>query len=150
MVLETRHALTLCCVFIQTCSPAAKKQKAKQDYTSKLSFGLLIPFKNHKEGLKAFSYAVTNYTSEPAPKHFTEALATLISIADKQCKPLQTDPLGIIPAWHSYDLCSQTAHFTKKAVMTTTEFSLKNVVAKCFIIYMYARRFVSFLCYTQL
>ena len=124
---------------IGTGHPAAKKQKAKQDYTSKLSFGLLIPFKNHKEGLKAFSYAVTNYTSEPAPKHFTEALATLISIADKQCKPLQTDPFGIIPAWHSYDLCSQTTHFTKKAVMTTTEFSLKNVVAKRFIIHMYTQ-----------
>ena len=52
-------------VHISTGSPAVKKHKANQDNSEELHFGLLLPFKNQKEGLKAFSYAVTNYTSEP-------------------------------------------------------------------------------------
>ena len=46
-------------------------------------------------------YAVINNTSEPAPNHFVKALAAVI--ADDQCDPPQTDLLGIIPAWESYD-----------------------------------------------
>ena len=58
---------------------------------------------------------MTNYTSESAPKHFAEALAAVI--ADKQCEPFQTDLLGIIPAWESYDKVRPLI-FLKKAVMS--------------------------------
>ena len=93
----------------------------------------LLPFKNHEVGLKAFSYAVTNYTSEPAPKHFAEALAAVI--ADDSCKPPQTDPLGIIPAWEAYEKVRPLI-FSKKAVMSAQEISLKDAVDKRFITYM--------------
>ena len=98
-----------------------------------LYFGLLLPFKNHEDGLKAFSFAVNTYTSEPAPKHFTEALANVI--ADKQCEPPQKDPLGIIPACKAYDAVRPLI-FTKKAVPTTMELALKFAVDKRFITYM--------------
>ena len=94
---------------------------------------MLLPFKNHEEGLKAFTYAVTTYISEPVLKHFAEALATVI--ADKECEPKQTKPLGIIPAWRSYDAVRPLI-FMKKAVMTTNKLALKGVVEKCFIKYM--------------
>ena len=86
----------------------------------------------HKDGLKAFTYAVTNYTtSEPA----LEALAAVI--ANKQCKPPQTDPLGIIPAWTSYGNVRPLI-FPKKAITSTTEIALKDAhaVHKGFITYM--------------
>ena len=83
--------------------------------------------------MKAFSYAVTNYTSEPAPKHFTEALAGVI--ADDKCDPPQTDPLGMIPAWESYNKVRPLI-FSKKAVMSAQEIALKDAVDKHFITYM--------------
>ena len=43
-----------------------------------LHFGTLIPFKNHDEGLKSFSYNVRTFTTEPAPRHFVEALETVM------------------------------------------------------------------------
>ena len=60
------------CVCVPVGSPAAIKRQAKGADKPELHFGTLLPFKNHENGLKAFSYAVTNYTSEPAPKHFAE------------------------------------------------------------------------------
>ena len=74
-----------------------------------------------------------NYTSKPAPKHFAEALAAVI--ADKNCKPPQTDPLGIIPAWESYKKVRPLI-FSKKAVMSAQEIALKDAVDKRFITYM--------------
>ena len=80
-----------------------------------------------------YIYAVTNYTSEPARKHFTEALAAVI--ADDQCKPPQPDLLGIIPAWESYDKVRPLI-VSKKAIMSTNEIALKDAVDKRFIMYM--------------
>ena len=85
MVLETTHALTVLCVNIGTGSPAAKKQKSLEDEAPELHFGSLLPFKNHEDRLKTFSYRGNIYTStsEPAPKHFAEALANYNVIAAK-------------------------------------------------------------------
>ena len=93
-----RRGVPLCIEHICTDRPAAnlKKQKAKQDDSIKLHFGTMIPFKNHHTGLKDFSYAVTNYTSESVPKHFVEAV---ISAGDKGVNPHQSD----IDAWKNYD-----------------------------------------------
>ena len=104
-----------------------------EEDASELHFGSLLPFKNHEDGLKAFSYAVKMYTSEPVPKHFVEALGNVM--ADKQCQPPQKDPLGIIPAWKAYDAVRPLI-FTKKAVLTPTELSMKHAVDKRFITYM--------------
>ena len=81
------------CVCIPLGSPAATKRQAKGADKPELHFGTLLPFKNHEDGLKAFSYAVTTYTSESAPKHFAEALAAVI--ADDKCDPPQTNPMGL-------------------------------------------------------
>ena len=121
------------CVYVPLGSPVATKHQAKGAEKPELHFGTLLPFKNHEDGLKAFSYAVMNYTSEPAPKHFAEALAAVI--ADENCKPPQTDPLGIIPAWESYEKVRPLI-FSKKAVMAAQEIALEDAVDKCFITYM--------------
>ena len=99
MVLETTHALTVLCVDIGTGSPAAKKWKAKEDKAAELHFGLILPLKNHEDGLKAFSYAVNTYASKPAPKHFAEALSNVI--ADKQHEPPSTYYTCMEGLWHS-------------------------------------------------
>ena len=49
-----------------------------------LQFDTLIPFKNHPDRLEYFSYNVVNYTSEPAPRHFVEALEAVMSTV-KRC-----------------------------------------------------------------
>ena len=94
---------------------------------------MLHPYKNHEDGLKAFSYAVNTYTSEPVPKHFVEALSNVI--ADKQCQPPQKDPLGIIPTWKVYDAIRPLI-FTNKAFLAPTELAMKHAVDKRFITYM--------------
>ena len=127
---KSTYILSVC---VPLGSPTATKRQAKGADKSELHFGTLLPFKNHEDGLKAFSYAVTNYTSEPAPKHFAEALAAVI--ADDSCKPPQTDPLGIIPAWGAYEKVRPLI-FSKKAVMSAQEISLKDAVDKRFITYM--------------
>ena len=58
-----------------------------EEDASELYFGSLLPFKKHEDGLKAFSYAVNMYTSEPVSKHFIEALSNVMACADKQCQP---------------------------------------------------------------
>ena len=46
--------------------------------SEELHFGTLVPFKNHEDGLKAFSYNVIAFSSDPAPKHFAEALEAVV------------------------------------------------------------------------
>ena len=128
-----RKSTYILCVYVPLGSPVAMKLQVKGAEKPELHFGTLLPFKNHEDGLKALSYAVTNYTSEPAPKHFAEALAAVI--ADKNCKPPQTNPLGIIPAWESYKKVRPLI-FSKKAVMSAQEIALKDAVDKRFITYM--------------
>ena len=122
----------LLCVCVPLGSPIATKRQAKGADKPELHFRTLLPFKNHEDGLKAFSYAVTNYTSEPAPKHFAEALAAVI--ADNKCDPPQTDPLGMIPAREFYNKVRPLI-FSKKAVMSAQEIALKDAVDKRFITY---------------
>ena len=76
MLLETTCTLTVLCVNIGIGSPAVKKRKSLEDKAPEIHFGSLLLFKNHEDGLKAFSYAVNTYTSEPASQHFAEALAS--------------------------------------------------------------------------
>jgi len=58
-----RHSIKL----IETGSPVAKKLKAEREEASEeLHFGLLVPLKNHEDGLKAFSYNIVIFTSDPA------------------------------------------------------------------------------------
>ena len=128
-----RKSTYILCVCVPLGSPVATKRQVKGADKPELHFGTLLPFKNHENGLKAFSYAVTNYTSEPAPKHFAEALAAVIT--DDKCDPPQTDPLGRSPAWESYDKVRPLI-FSKKAVMSTQEIALKDAVDKRFITYM--------------
>ena len=87
----------------------------------------MIPFKNHEEGLKAFSLNVKTFTSEPAPRHFVEALENVMS--DKAITPCQTDPLGIVEAWKKYDEIRPLI-FTKKALLMSAEAMLKDQVDK--------------------
>ena len=45
-------------------SPVAKKLKAElAAEKEELHFGTLVPFKNHKDGLQAFSHNVSTFTS---------------------------------------------------------------------------------------
>ena len=119
-------------------SPAAKKRKMdKEGDEDELHFGTLIPFKNHDEGLKSFSYNVRTFTTEPAPRHFVEALETVMK--DETLTPRQTDPLGIVEAWKKYDEVRPLI-FTKKAVLTAQESRLKDQVDKRFITYMQVLR----------
>ena len=104
-------------------SPVAKKLKAEFELEAEkeeLHFGTLVPFKNHEDGLQAFSHNVSTFTSDPAPKHFAEPLEAVI--VDKMLEPCQTDPLEIIQA--------------KKAMLSTAEIVLKDAVDKWFIKYM--------------
>ena len=115
-------------------SPVAKKLKAELEAEKEeLHFGTLVSFKNHEDGLQAFSHNVSTFTSDPAPKHFAEALEAVI--ADKTLEPRQTDPLEIIQAWKKYDEVRPVI-FTKKAMLSTAEIALKDAVDKRFITYM--------------
>ena len=70
-------------------SPVAKKLKAELEAEKEeLHFGTLVSFKNHEDGLQAFSHNVSTFTSDPAPKHFAEALEAVI--VDKTLEPCQT------------------------------------------------------------
>ena len=79
------------------------------------------------------SVTQSTHTSEPTRKHFVEALGNVMS--DKQCQSPQKDPLKIIPAWKTYDAVRPLI-FTKKAVLTPTELSMKHAVDKRFKTYM--------------
>ena len=63
-----RKITYILCVCVPLGSPIliVTKRQAKGADKPELHFGTLLPFKNHEDGLKAFSYAVTNYMSEPA------------------------------------------------------------------------------------
>ena len=115
-------------------SPVAKKLKTELEAEKEeLHFGTLVPFKNHEDGLQAFSHNVSTCTSDPTSKHFAEALEAVI--ADKMLDPHQTDPLEIIQAWKKYDEVRPVI-FTKKAMLSTAEIALKDAVDKRFITYM--------------
>ena len=119
---------------IETGSPVAKKLKAEREAASEeLHFGSLVPFKNYEDGLKAFSYNIVTFTTHPAPKHFVEALESVIK--DTTLQPCQTDPLEIIEAWKKCDEV-RPVMFTKKAMLSTSEVALKDAVDKRFITYM--------------
>ena len=107
------------------------KRERKIAGQEELQFDTLIPFKNHPDGLECFSYNVVNYTSEPAPRHFVEALEAVMS--DKSTN--QKDPLDIIGAFKEWDI-ARPAVFSKKAVLTNQELALKDSVDKRFITYM--------------
>ena len=98
--------------------------------SEELHFGLLIPFKNHEDGLKAFAYIVVTFSSDPALKHFTEALEVVIS--DTTLEPCQTDPLHIIKASKKHDKV-HPVNFTKKSMMSTNKLILKDAVDKRFL-----------------
>ena len=76
------------------------KRERKIAGQEELQFDTLIPFKNHPDGLECFSYNVVNYTSEPAPRHFVEALEAVMS--DKSTN--QKDPLDIIGVFKEWDI----------------------------------------------
>ena len=92
---------------------------------------MLIPFKNHPDGLECFSYNVVHYTSKLAPRHFVVALDAVI--ADKSTN--QKDPLDIVGAFTEWDE-ARPAVFSKKALLTNQELALKDAVDKRFITYM--------------
>ena len=71
-------------LFQLTVLQVLQRKREKTAVEEELQFNMLISFKNHPEGLECFSYNVVNYTSEPAPRHFVEALK--IVIADKHCR----------------------------------------------------------------
>ena len=126
-------------VMIPTPMLATQKTNNLKRMWHQFNHLLFLPNENDEDGLKASSYAVKTYTSEPAPKHFVEALTNVM--ADKQCQPPQKDPLGIIPAWKAYNAIRPLV-FTKKAVLTPTELSMKHAVDKRFITYMQVRFFL--------